>query len=189
MQIPHAATVQDFDVRKEGANVDVSWYVSSEVNVHHYEIELAKGNADLQQGRFQAIGSVTARNEAGASYNFDDVENNKRGARYYRLKTVFKDGSVQYSDTKAVLFSPEFEWIIFPNPSDGIFQLQYQGVEGTPIAGRLIDATGRVVSTFTLEANGFVQKFSLNLSAKNAGVYLLQLYDGETTKVYKLFRK
>ena len=189
VQIPHAATVQDFDARKEGGNVDVSWYVSSEVNVHHYEIELAKGNADLQQGRFQAIGSVTARNEAGASYNFDDVENNKRGARYYRLKTVFKDGSVQYSDTKAVLFSPEFEWMVFPNPSDGIFQLQYQGVEGTPIAGRLIDATGRVVSTFTLEANGFVQKFSLNLSAKNAGVYLLQLYDGETTKVYKLFRK
>ena len=189
VQIPHSVTIRDFHARKDGSNVAVDWQVSSEVNVNHYEIELAKGNSGMQQNQFQSIGSVVATNQATQSYNFADLEDNKSGVRYYRLKIVFKDGSVQYSEIKPVVFSQEMEWLVFPNPSDGIFQLQYQGNAGTSISGRLIDATGRVIRTFTLETNGFVQKFPLNLAAYNPGVYLLQLHDGETTRVYKLFRK
>ena len=189
IQIPHSMQLLGFAAQRQDENVAAVWSTAAEVNVHHYELQVARGNGELQRDGFASIGTVAAGNAPQNSYSYIDTEKDKTGVRYYRLKIVYRDGSFDYSEISPVVFSDEMEWIVFPNPSGGIFQLLYQGPAGGKVTARLMDAAGRVIKNWTFESDGFIRKKELDLTANGAGVYFLQVVDGERARMYKLFRK
>ena len=183
-----------FTAKKEVNNdVLLAWITAEEFNVSRYEIELAKGNVGYEQNNFVKIGEVSSRGNFSQQqqYDFTDAENNKSGVRYYRLKIVYSDGSFKYSLIRPVVFNDEITWQVFPNPSQGIFNLVYQANNGDAVNINVYDVNGRMVNTATIMSNGFVEKFSIDLhdSRYSAGLYLLQVETGAGKQFFTLVKQ
>jgi hypothetical protein len=192
----HPLPVQliNFTAKKKTNNdVIVEWSTAAEFDVDRFEIEIAKGNSQFQLNNFVKAGEVKSKGNSTKeqSYNFTDVETNKSGARYYRLKIIGKDGNYTYSPIRPVVFNNEFTWEVYPNPSKGIFNLVYQLNEGENISVKVFDINGKLISQLKSVANGFMQKLTIDLQAPKfaAGLYLIQSETGDKKGVFKIIKK
>ncbi len=125
-----------FLVTKQNNNqVLAQWTTENEINLHHYEIEVAKGNSNYQLNQFVKLGEVAASNSGAGvrHYTFSDLESNKSGVRYYRLKMVDNDGRYSYSNIRRLVFSNEIKWQAYPNPTNGMVTLAYQANAGAKV--------------------------------------------------------
>lgn len=177
--------------KQPNKDVKLDWVTGTEINSSYYEIELAKGNAALNQEAFTPIGRVASLNSPnGGRYSFTDKENNKSGIRYYRLKMTDQDGRFSYSAIRPVVFDDEISWQVYPNPSKGIFYLVCQANAGENIDIRIHDINGRQVRRIKQQASGFVQKIEVNLSGTEyaQGVYLLEARAGEKQNAFRLVK-
>jgi hypothetical protein len=179
-----------FTARKQN-NKDVlaEWVTTDEVNVDRFELEVARGNGDYQQNRFIKIGEIPARNvQTGEQrYSFIDLEPGKNGVRYYRLKMIDQDGSFSYSPVRPVVFTEDVPWLVYPNPSPGLFYLSYQLPEGELLSVKVFDATGRTIQQYSANGTGFIQKLPVEL--KTNGLYLLEASGSGKKQFFKLLKQ
>jgi hypothetical protein len=163
--------------KKDKKDVIAEWKTVAEQNVSHFEIEVAKGNADYQSNRFVKIGEVASPGNTNAerNYSFKDIEQDKSGVRYYRLKIVDRDNTFAYSPVRPVVFNDEIQWQVYPNPSNGLYNFVYQLDQGEKMDIKVYDVNGKLVKQTILNGNGFVQKAELDLKAAKfaPGIYLL----------------
>lgn len=189
---PLPVKLLEFTAQKQN-NEDafLKWIADGESNVAKYEIEMARGNADLQSGNFVKIGEVAGLGNTSGSrtYSFTDTEADKFGPRYYRLKIIDKDGSFSYSLIRSLVFSDPVLWKIYPNPSHGLFSLVYQVNSNEQISVRVIDAKGSLVREYNRTGNGFPQKLNIDLFGNANGVYLLQVNTADKKQMFKLYKQ
>jgi hypothetical protein len=156
-------------------------------------VELAKGNSGYQQNNFIKIGEVASRGNSSTEqqYSFTDKELNKSGVRYYRLKIVDKDGSFDYSAIRPVVFGNEIKWNLFPNPSEGKFNLSFQLNEGEVMRLKVYDLNGRLVKQLNAEASGFIQKISIDLQDPHyaSGLYFVEASAGERKESFRIVKQ
>jgi hypothetical protein len=188
---PLPVKLLDLTVQKVNNNVLVKWKTGSEANVDRYEIEVARGNADLQAGNFAKIGDVVSlgSNTSGNNYSFTDTEPEKFGPRYYRLKIINQDGSFTYSPIRSVVFNDAVLWQVYPNPSNGIFNLVFQMNNNEEFKASIIDAKGSTLKHYKMNGNGFLQKLNIDLTMMASGVYLLQVDAGGRQETFKLYKQ
>jgi hypothetical protein len=185
--------IQQFSADRILSNVNLKWSTAQEINIHHFELEVAKGNEAFQSEQFEKIAEVISkgRSAVSQSYNFVDNTPDKKGVRYYRLKNVDAFGNYNYSKAIPVVFSEELEWQVFPNPSNGKYNLLYQSAPGDQIQLSIINSVGQLVKQMNFTANGFIQRQDIDLS-KNVfanGVYVLQIKAREKTHVLRLVKQ
>ena len=170
----------------------VYWKTSGENDVDRYEIEVAKGNDEFSGNRFIKIGEIDALGNSNneRNYSFVDIENNKSGVRYYRLKIVDNDGSIAYSVVRPVIFTDEVNWQVFPNPIDRDINLVFQANEGEAIDISIYDATGKLIIRTSQVATGFLQRVNMQLGdLVPKGIYLLNVVTETRKQSFKLFKK
>ncbi|MBK9570882.1 MAG: T9SS type A sorting domain-containing protein [Chitinophagaceae bacterium] len=179
--------------KKNNKDVLAEWVTASEFNVNRFEIEVAQGNSGYQQNQFSKIGQIGSQGNSTREqrYNFTDLENNKTGVRYYRLKIIDNDGSFSYSPVRPVLFANDLQWQVYPNPSAGIFYLVYQVPEGEPLTLRIFDATGKNIKQYTSIASGFLQKMAIDMQDKafTSGIYLLEASSGLKKQAFRIIKQ
>jgi len=190
---PLPVKLMNFTAQKQGNDVLLRWDVGSETNLLRYEIELARGNADLQANRFSKIGEVASLGNTTTvrNYSFLDAEADKFGVRYYRLKVNNTDGSFFYSPIRSVVFADPTVWQIYPNPSNGRFNLVFQLNLNEKLNAGIYDAKGSMVKELTTTSTGFMQKLEIDLSSNAfpAGVYLLQVDASGKKQTFKLYKQ
>lgn len=182
----------DLTAQKQNSNdVLLKWKTGSEDNVAKYEIEMARGNTDLQAGNFVKVGEVASLGNTTSlrTYTFTDSEADKFGPRYYRLKIINADGSFSYSPIRSVVFSNPVFWKVYPNPSHGLFSLVYQVNNNEQIYARIIDAKGSIIREFHKAGNGFPQKLNIDLFGNANGIYLLQVDAAGKKQTFKLYKQ
>ena len=188
---PLPVKLLDVTARKQNGNdVLVQWNLAEETGVKQYEVEFARGTAELQAGHFVTIGVVASLGDLNGSrtYGFTDREPDKFGPRYYRLKIVNQDGSFTYSPVRPVIFEDAILWQVYPNPSTGLFNLVYQLGSSDAFYARIVDAKGSLVQEYRKTGNGFPQKLNIDLAAKPKGVYLMQVEAGGRKQAFKLYK-
>lgn len=186
---PLPVHLRSFTAKREAENVVLRW-TADEQAVDRYEIELSRGNAELKNNAFEKIGTVeSAGNNAVQTYTFTDAEAFKNGVRYYRLKSIDKDGAFRYSEVRSVVFSNAAAWQVFPNPSHGVFHFVYQATAADVLHAQVQDATGKTIATYEMRANGFLQKQIVDLTGQAAGVYLLQVRYNGKLQPFKLYKQ
>jgi hypothetical protein len=68
---------------------------------------------------------------------------------------------------------------IFPNPSNGLFELKFEEVINGPLEIRVLDLSGKQAAHFRFQVNGILSEL-LPLNHLQAGTYVLKLnYDGK----------
>lgn len=191
---PLPVQLLEFNARKQ-ANGDVltNWKTGSEYDIDRYELELARNDVDYQQSLFVKIGELQSAGNTDQvrEYSFTDKELNKSGVRYYRLRIVEKNGAVTYSAVRPVVFTQPVKWIVSPNPSNGLFNLQCRADAGEMISISVYDAQGKLVKQVQQLSTGFLQKISIDLSASRfaTGMYLLEAGYGENKQQFRLVKQ
>jgi hypothetical protein len=98
----------------------LEWETASEINLSHFEIQRS-----LNGRQFETIDQhlPVVNDEGTTTYHYIDL-NPGEATLYYRIKSIDRDGSFQYSSIESVKFSDGLEPIqLFPNPvrhGDGI---------------------------------------------------------------------
>jgi len=187
------AELVSFTVKKDNADVIAEWKTVYEKNIDHFEIEVAKGTADFQNGMFVKIGEVMSPGASNSerSYSFTDVEPGKFEIRYYRLKIVNKDNSFMYGPVRSVIFNEEIQWQIFPNPSNGNYEFVYRADQNKPLNVKIFDVSGRLVRQLNLVGSGLQQRIQIDLKSAKfpPGVYLLLAESGEKKYSVRLIKQ
>ena len=80
--------------------------------------------------------------------------------------------------------------LLYPNPNNGIFDIEIQGIIGDEVECKLFTADGRMVSTFRLGAQNGVAKNTIEMSRKlAAGSYFIGVYNGSRAEVIRFIRE
>lgn len=73
-----------------------------------------------------------------------------------------------------------------PNPSTGAFTIEWKPDEETKTVIVLVDATGREIRNFEVMANVGVNRYILDITGEQAGLYILKIKYSNTFKTYRL---
>jgi hypothetical protein len=182
-----------FTARRNNKDVKAEWITASEYNVDRFEVQVAKGNLEYQLQHFITLGFVSSLGNSSSqqTYSYLDVEANKSGVRYYRLKIIERDGTISYSAIRPVVFSNDVPWLLYPNPSNGIFNLSFQASDGDRVDVKLYDAAGKMIKRYNNRATGFIQKLEIDLNDPSfaTGMYLLEAVAGNEKKSFRLIKR
>jgi hypothetical protein len=185
------ADLLDFQVQKVvgGEDVLVKWTTQKELSISKYEVEVSRGEADLQAGRYVKIGEIAPNGNSSGNhtYTFIDKEQPKLGLRKYRLKIVDANShDPLYSDIRMLDFANPAVWQLTPNPSSGIFNLIFMSSVDVQLKAWLFDAKGRVIKTYNEKGSGTIQRLVIDLSSQSNGIYLLQTEWNGEKRFFKL---
>jgi len=117
--------IHAFNIKKLTANkVELYWTgFDDSYAEYHYEAELSK-NGKI----FSSIGSVPKSDQVNNLYKLDyTTSSNERGVFYFRIKQVYANGYVRYSNIKQLELesSAIAKFSVYPNPSTGIVGIKF----------------------------------------------------------------
>jgi len=157
----------------------LQWHTVNEEHVSHFEIERSRDARN-----WQTIYTTAALN--GIEQRYEAWDNQPlSGTNYYRLKMTDLDGTYKYSKIVEVTFGgsagqPQF--MIYPNPNNGIFTIRATGMEDQKVRIQLYDALGRLMYSDRIqEGNNLV-----SLENLVSGLYYLSIAVPGRTQVRKV---
>jgi hypothetical protein len=148
--------------------VNLNWATSNEINNDKFIIESSiDGEIFSSIGEIQGAGTSTERHD----YRFTHYTPSE-GTNYYRLKQMDFDGTYEYSKVVAVEMKGNDDIVIFPNPAQDKFYIQYNRSDA-PTRLSLYDALGRRLN---VQFGGIGGQYEVDLSADMPkGVYWLRV--------------
>ncbi len=154
--------------------VKVAWDILTEINTDKYVIERSSNGSS-----FSTIGSLTATN--AGKYAFVDNTPLSNITGYYRIKAVDKDGTIGYSNVvKIGSKQTQPDIAVVPNPvKGGQLNIQMNNLVKGNYTAVLYDATGKQIfnKQLAVEVGSSVQ--SVQLANVKAGIYQLQVTNGD----------
>jgi uncharacterized protein (DUF2141 family) len=80
--------------------------------------------------------------------------------------------------------------LLYPNPNQGVFELEIQGVIGDVVDCKLFTSDGKLVSSFQLGAVNGVAKNTIEMSHKlSAGSYFIGVYNQQRAEIIRFVRE
>jgi hypothetical protein len=159
----------------------VEWNVENESGMQQYEIERASDGST-----FLKTGIVAALNKGAGSYSWTD-SNPFEGNNYYRIKSVSKDGGINYTKiVKVVMDKIATEISVYPNPvKDGTIHVQMQNQQAGVYAIKLTNSLGQVLIASKVthfESNSFE---TISVGKLPKGIYQLKVVrpDGDAEMI------
>lgn len=159
----------------ESASALLNWETASEQNNTMFILERS-----TDAKKFSVIATVKGHGATSAvnNYKYDDnlaaVPGN---VFYYRLQQLDNNGQASYSKTVAIYRGAVASAVtLWPNPGQGYFNIHLSHAPSGPATVMVYSNDGRLVKSMPLTA----QDATLDLSAQQAGVYLLQINMGDS---------
>ena len=172
-------TLLDFTGNVNNDNIaKLTWSVTSEINMSHYELERSTtGNDFVQIAKVQAINHSAV--STISDYNADDnLANINANTVYYRLKLVEKDNSFKYSKVLAfkLVKNDKTNIAVHPNPAVNYFNLKVVTDKDENALVRVVDLLGRTLITKQTKVLTGINTISFNdISSLSAGTYSVQV--------------
>ncbi len=168
----------DFNVDRVGNEARVRWTTASEVNNDYFSIQRS-----IDALEWMEIGRIQGQLE---SIDFTKYEFWDRlplsGLSYYRLKQTDIDESFSFSKIRALHFGRYYQVEVYPNPSDGIYNVR-ASFDQNP-RGILVSADGR-----TRILNLDLSDGTLDLRDLASGIYFLKVFNEEYSEVVRIVKK
>jgi hypothetical protein len=160
-----------FNASGNEKSVNLNWATSNEINNDKFIIESSiDGEIFSSIGEIQGAGTSTERHD----YRFTHYTPSA-GTNYYRLKQIDFDGTNEYSKVVAVEMKGSDDIVIFPNPAQDKFYIQYNRSDA-PTRLSLYDALGRRLN---VQFGGIGGQYEVDLPADMPkGIYWLRVEDG-----------
>ncbi len=165
-----------FFVNLSNGTPSINWSATQDAGTT-FEIERSYSGSE-----FAKINAVAATTDNKADYSIADNNVNTQAAIvYYRIKAVEPNGTIKYSETKAVKFSNKNGVTIqaVPNPFASQFTINYQSNERTTITIQVYGLNGQLqfAKTATV-ANGYNSITVTEAASLAKGMYMVQITKG-----------
>jgi hypothetical protein len=185
-----ATDILDFNAVLNSKQVDASWEVNATNNSGYFSIERSADRVS-----FSEIGKVNAtmQTDEMAGYSFNDYTP-IAGVSYYRVKRTDTNGSITYSETRAINFNDnnlkDFSIIsISPNPFHDYIRITFSipGASMTEI--NITAATGQLISSETINSGKGINSYLFS-GKENLpyGVYVVTIRNGNNKFSKKIFK-
>ncbi len=163
--------------------VRLDWATAIEIENDYFTIERS---ADGEN--FEALETITGAGNSMSMNSYHAYDNLPLdGLSYYRLKQTDFDGTYTYSAIRSVKIEeviPEANIMVYPNPSNGTFQIKVEGLN-TASAIQITDIQGRLVYNGTIDSDD--NQINLNLSdVLQPGYYQLRMIGQGKSAVQKI---
>ncbi|MFK7933994.1 MAG: T9SS type A sorting domain-containing protein [Saprospiraceae bacterium] len=137
------------------------------------------------QNGFETVARIPAKRHTNA-YQFIDHELKTDTDYYYRLQFVTSNQQSIFSDTKHVRLKKETPTFveIAPNPAQDVISVHINSELSENSECRIFNSTGQLVLKQSLRMQN--QLLPLNRSQLPAGIYLIQVQNGDETRLEKL---
>ena len=179
VSIPLPIELLEFEVFQEGENVVAKWTTLTELNNDFFTVERsADGNNWIPILKLDGAGTTNQMR------SYQAVDNQPiRGLVYYRLKQTDFDGQFSYSPVKMIEMQFINDIKIFPNPSNGVFNIS--GIESENVVFSVFNILGQQVPFTINEEDGNL----IDLSDGPAGIYIVKVKDGQHLKSFQVIRR
>ncbi|MEP6595430.1 MAG: ice-binding family protein [Ginsengibacter sp.] len=174
----------NFEVAKTtGNNVEVSWITASEINVSGFEVQVSVNGSP-----FVKIGTVSSKgNSFPTQYSLQDLQTNKTGVRFYRLKMIDRDGSTTYSLVKSLKFADLTVGLIkiFPNPAGNTINISVNAETKEHIALTIVNMHGQKLIQKTWLVEKGITNLVQNIRNLTKATYIVSIKNistGEETR-------
>jgi len=164
-----------FTINKLTTNkVDLKWSAYDDDNSsYHYEVEVSRNG-----NNFSSIGSVAKNTEGNNPYKMlYKASNGESGIYYFRIKQVYSNGYVRYSNIKQVALenSASTKFSVYPNPSSGIVGIKFDNTLSGDFNALIYNTQGQMtVNKDIVVTQGSSYR---ELARLLPGVYWLRLTD------------
>ncbi len=171
-------------VKVNGVN-KLSWNTATELNNSGFELQRSADGKNFTKLAFVNSKSENGNSASPLSYTFVD-ENPLRGANYYRLNQVDKDGKSTLSEIvtiKGDKVSKLEVSAIFPNPVKDRLTVKIEGSASEKVSVQVVDLAGKVLSVQNVQVGIGENQISVNTSKLTNGNYILKVTteNGETS--------
>jgi hypothetical protein len=139
---PMPIVLLSFDGKPVQDAVELSWVTAAEINNDYFTIERNTNGKDFEIIAHKEGAGTTSQTQY---YSLLD-DQPLTGLAYYRLKQTDYNGDFEYSKVISIYSqkNPEKEIRIFPNPSNGTFNVLTDS--DTELEYRIVDMHGRMVA-------------------------------------------
>jgi hypothetical protein len=167
--------INAFDVNKVTDNkAELKWTAFDDQYAnYHYEAEYSRDGYN-----FSTV-SVFPKHGSNEAYQLLYTANpNQAGLYYFRVKQVYSNGYVRYSNIKVAQLenSGSLKFSVYPNPSSGIVGIKFDNISSGQFNIQIYNSQGQVVVQ-----KGIVGGSSyLELGVLQAGTYWIRLTDKQT---------
>lgn len=160
--------------------ISFEWMTLSEKNSSHFEIEYSEDAIN-----FSKIALVPAKGQSTEITRYQKNIPNTFDANnlYFRLKAIDQNNEFSYSPIIHLSFHFRSNFKIGPNPShDGIFLIK-QGIRSSASTSfEIYNANGELLEKNHLQNS----QTEIDLSKHGSGIFLLHLFSGSQSAVFKL---
>lgn len=165
---------------KKDKVANLVWTSESEETISNYQVEKS-----LDCRKFDVIGTVL--NSNSNKYKFTDTSTYERV--YYRIKSVYKDGTYKYSNVSTVFPNSRVNASIFPSPASNHINVNFYSNKKERVYITIVDNFGRMVrqqsNDVYVGTNNIVVQDILNLSE---GTYFLNIRLSDKTLTSKFIK-
>jgi subtilisin-like proprotein convertase family protein len=156
-------------------DVAIKWTTASENNSMHFIVETSTDALN-----WEVLSVVPAAQFSTSILNYAIThEGAAREKNYYRLKQVDLDGAVElfnviYANCGNAAGNP----VVFPNPSNGDFTIDFSGAEMKGVVQlSIMNAEGKEISTREVNLEEGVSTYQFNNMEPQPGIYYLKIVD------------
>lgn len=144
--------------------VRLNWEVITDKEHDYFEVEKSANGSN-----FTSIG----KGPAAVPYKYID-STPFIGNNFYRIKQVDKNGTITYSHTVTVYYSPaKFNISVYPNPVKDIINVKINAAMIGQYTISIIDLAGRKIHEEKILNGGGEKEVSINLQKQAAQLYLV----------------
>ena len=161
----------DIETSIDLRTVQVAWVSNTGETTDYFTVQ----KLDTLKGVFYDLEKVNNKNnlEKLQRYSlYDDKPTD--GDNFYRIKQVFIDGKIAFSDVKKVVFGGFHFFNVYPNPTDTELNIDLKNYQGKNVAVYLYNTYGQTVLTRHLEKVGDAP-INFDMSKLNEGQYLIRV--------------
>jgi hypothetical protein len=163
-----------FDVKQDGTETRLTWSTASEINNDFFTIERTVDGV-----HFDVIGTIQGAGNSTSVLNYSIDVSPLNTISYYRLKQTDYDGKSSYSNLIMVSLDKNLDFILYPNPTHGLINLQ---VSSNDLSVIICDIYGR-----TVYSQMFLQKNIVDLTGVlPVGVYTINVTAAQKTYTRRL---
>lgn len=172
-----------FELRDESkSGVQLEWTTATEQDNLGFTAQRSTDGTSWQDLGFVRASNDRGTTEAISTYNFIDTNAPLSGRVFYRLQQEDFDGTLSFSEVRALSRDNIGGVSVWPNPVRGSL-LNISTPAGDPVDAEVIDQLGRSVLRFSKITN------SLDVNELPAGSYTLRLFSNTSDEAIRFVRQ
>lgn len=164
--------------------VDLFWATESERDNDRFEVEHSTDGVN-----FEIINIVKGSGTTNSQTQYYVGHDNPSiGVNYYRLNQFDYNGNGKYSEVRAVnILDDAYDLIsAFPNPTSGLTEVIFNTYVKEEVNLKVMSSDGKIIVNTPLDAIPGGNRFELDLSNHDKGLYFITITTGTKTYTTKL---